>query len=99
MAFRSPSYKRLTLMLRDPERLRDRHRDREHHGDADRVPSQRVGDPQVVAHVAPCTVDRRVQRVSGLRHALFVRIDEVTSELIARFHDNPSLALVALPRR
>ena len=61
----------------------------------------RVADPANAAEVDALVADLRdaERRVSELRSELFVRIDSVTAELIARFHDNPSLALVALPRR
>jgi len=39
------------------------------------------------------------RRLSSLRSELFARIDQATAELIARFHENPQLALMALPRR
>ena len=61
----------------------------------------RVPNPTDPASVAALVADLRVaeQQISVLRSELFLNIDAVTAELIARFHDNPSLALVALPRR
>jgi len=61
----------------------------------------RVPNPTDPASVAALVADLRVaeEQISALRSELFLSIDAVTAELIARFHDNPSLALVALPRR
>ncbi len=36
---------------------------------------------------------------TAYRSALHVRLDLATRELIARYHDNPSACLVALPRK
>jgi hypothetical protein len=38
-------------------------------------------------------------QLSAYRRALHERLDAATNELIARYHENPSLALVALPLR
>lgn len=39
------------------------------------------------------------ERLSRHRHQLHVQIDAVTNELIARYREDPSLAMVALPQR
>jgi len=61
----------------------------------------RVADPSDPVSLAQLIADLREAeaQVSALRSQLFVSIDDVTAELIRRFHDNPSLALMALPRR
>jgi hypothetical protein len=38
-------------------------------------------------------------QLSTYRHALHMRLDQATGELIARYHDDPSQCLVALPLR
>ena len=37
------------------------------------------------------------KQLTGYRHALHLRIDEATGELIVRYRENPASALVALP--
>jgi hypothetical protein len=61
----------------------------------------RVADPKDPSSQEALIADLREAeaQVSALRSQLFVSIDDVTGELIRRFHDNPSLALMALPRR
>lgn len=61
----------------------------------------RVADPQDPAAVGELVADLRAAegRISTLRSELFQAIDSVTAELIRRFQRNPSLALMALPRR
>lgn len=61
----------------------------------------RVADPADHTAVNALVADLREaeHRISIIRSELFVSIDAVTAELIARFKENPSLALVALPQR
>ena len=61
----------------------------------------RVADPSDHQAVERLIADLRTAetQISHVRSDLFVGIDAVTSELIARFHENPSLALIALPHR
>ena len=61
----------------------------------------RVPDPADHKAVEKLIADLRTaeKQISSVRADLFVGIDAVTAELIARFHENPSLALIALPHR
>ncbi|HSE09748.1 MAG TPA: hypothetical protein VLB29_13875 [Nocardioidaceae bacterium] len=53
------------------------------------------GDPEVVA-AAVERLRTAEQQLTTYRNALHKRIDEATAELIARYRENPSSALVAL---
>ena len=61
----------------------------------------RSADPADPHAVAALVADLRAaeHQISEVRADLFIGIDAITAELIARFHENPSLALMALPHR
>jgi hypothetical protein len=61
----------------------------------------RSADPADPRAVAALIADLRAaeHQISEVRADLFIGIDAITAELIARFHENPSLALMALPHR
>lgn len=61
----------------------------------------READPADSRAVAALVADlhEAENQISHVRADLFVGIDAITAELIARFHENPSLALMALPHR
>jgi hypothetical protein len=51
-------------------------------------------DPDLLLRLA-----RAEHQLSAYRRSLHERLDAATGELITRYHENPSLALAALPRR
>jgi hypothetical protein len=51
-------------------------------------------DPDLLQRLA-----RAEHQLSAYRRSLHERLDAATGELIARYHENPSLALAALPLR
>jgi hypothetical protein len=57
-----------------------------------------TGDPDEIAALVRRITEAEAQ-LSAYRSALHVRLDLATRELIARYHDNPSACLVALPRK
>ncbi len=57
-----------------------------------------TGDPDEVAALIRRITEAEAQ-LSTYRTALHIRLDLATRELIARYHDDPSSCLVALPQR
>ena len=60
---------------------------------------ERQVDPSDAAALAQleADLDEAEKQLSSYRHALHVRLGEATSELIARYRDEPNLCLTALP--
>jgi hypothetical protein len=60
---------------------------------------ERQVDPADEAALAQleADLDEAEKQLSSYRHALHVRLGEATSELIARYRDEPNLCLTALP--
>ena len=58
------------------------------------IPSDLLGPEDLADHLRQAEV-----RLSEYRHELHLRIDKVTGELIARYREDPTLALTALHER
>ena len=60
---------------------------------------ERQVDPSDAAALArlEADLDDAEKQLSSYRHALHIRLGEATSELIARYRDEPNLCLTALP--